>query len=90
MLTTLYCPLAKTIVSETIGVSSKTTKLSTTKDYSDMVQDLTGGIGDPSSIDCLLGMDWAAIGSTGAVPVAVTVFVYESWEADSALLRASD
>ena len=55
-----------------------------------MLHDLTGGIADPSSIDCLLGMDWAVIGSTGAVPAAVTLLVYDSCEADSELLRASD
>ena len=38
-------------------------------------QQHTAGIGDPSSIDCLLGMDWAVIGSTGAVPAAETVLV---------------
>lgn len=36
---------------------------------------LTGGNGEPSSIECLLGMDWAVIGSTGGVPAVETVLV---------------
>ena len=40
-----------------------------------MTVEHTEGKGDPSSTDCLLGMDWAVIGSTEAVCAAETVLV---------------